>query len=373
VGRRRATHAGLATIGLALTFASEARAGEMDPTPERLVLQPPGLRPGETCQSVAQNPGAVVAAGGAPQDLQCRPNHTAFANMIAELGFATAPTAFYPARTTGIGGFQLTFEASYTKVNSARTILNGDGTKTRYWGEGTRGQDDPNTKQKSSSNSDPDSLLQVYAVKARKGLVLGFEIAGSLGYVANTTLWVTGGDLRWALLEGFRTGPLGAFPDVSIGGGVRTVTGTSKFYLTTVGLDVRLSKPVNMFDTAQLTPSVGFQRLIILGDSNLLDATPNVDALQQCGYDGPNPTNGTPMCRNKLPNGSDANTDFGNTFTFEKVRVHRSRAMVALNYRYEILWLGSQFAFEIPDPKEENPQLVGSRQWTLSFEGGLFF
>ncbi len=372
MGRRRATYAGLATIGLAWTTAPTAFAGEMDPTPERLVVQPPSLPAGQTCQSVAANPGVAVAAGLSPQSLQCRPNHQAFANLIAELGFATAPTAFYPARTTGIGGFQLTFEASYTRINADRTLLN-DGQKTQYWGAGTRGQDDPNSKQKAPQNNEPDSLLQVYALKARKGLVLGLEIAGSFGYVANTTLWVSGGDLRWALLEGFRNGPLGAMPDVSIGGGVRTVTGSSKFYLTTVGIDVRVSKPVNMFDSAQLTPSVGFQRLIIFGDSNVLDSTPNVDALAQCGYEGANPTNGTPVCRNKLPNGADANGDFGNTFTFEKVRVHRSRGLVALNYRYEILWLGSQFAFEIPDPKEENPALVGSRQWTLSFEGGVFF
>ena len=115
-----------------------------------------------------------------------------------------------------------------------------------YWHLGTQGAQDPNTKQYSTINNAPDSLLQIYAIKARKGLPLGFEIAGSLGTIANTSLWVSGGDIRWSLMEGFRTGALGILPDISVGGGVRTLTGTSRFYLTTVGIDVKMSKPITL-------------------------------------------------------------------------------------------------------------------------------
>ena len=361
--------AAVAVAAAAVFAASPALAGEMDPTPERLVTQPPNLPPGQSCQSIAANPGSVSQ----PQSFQCRPNNVAFENMVSELGFAIAPTAFAPARTTGVGGFSVTLEASYTRISSSRTTENPDGSLTPFWKLGTRGAQDPNTKRFSSINDSPDSLIQVYALKARKGLPLGLEIGASLGYVANTTLWVGGGDLRWSLLEGFRDGALGLLPDVSVGGGVRTVSGTSKFYLTTAAFDVKLSKPIPLADSAQLIPSVGYQRLVIFADSNVVDATPNVDALQQCGYEGPSPTNGSPVCRNKLPNGQDANTDFGNNFTFDKVRVHRNRGMFALHYRYELVWLGGQIAFDINQPKDENPNLTGNRQWTLSFEGGVFF
>jgi hypothetical protein len=351
----------------AVTVSARAGAGEMSPTPERLVLQPPNLPPGQTCQSIAQNPGAAVSSGLAPQNFPCRPNNAAFANMVSELGFAIAPSAFYPARTTGVGGFQVSFEASYTRISAGRSVQDPDGSRTRYWELGTRG---PEGAQR---NAAPDSLLQIYAIKARKGLPYGLELAGSFGTIANTSLWVGGGDLRWSLLEGFRRGALGVLPDISVGGGVRTVTGTSKFYLTTAGLDLRVSKPIIVADSAQVIPAVGFQRLYVFGDSNVVDATPNVDALEQCGYAGNNPDTGLPICRNKLPNGADANTDFANTFTFQKVRTHRNRGLVAVNYRYEALWLGSQIAFDLNDPKDENPGLVGSMQWTLSFEGGVFF
>jgi hypothetical protein len=362
----------LGVLAILSTCASEARAGGMDPTPERLVAQPPNLPPGQTCQSAAADPGALVAAGLRPQDFPCRPDNASFRNMVSELGFAIAPNAFYPARTTGIGGFAVSFEASYTRISPDRTA-EATGGRSPYWHLGTQGGQDPNTKQFSVINNAPDSVLQIYAIKARKGLPLGFEIAGSLGTIANTSLWVTGGDLRWSLMEGFRTGALGLLPDVSLGGGVRTLTGTQKFYLTTVAFDVKMSKPITLQDSAQLIPTIGYQRVVIFGDSSVVDSTPNVDAAQQCGLEGADPVTGAPQCRNKLPNGSDNNSDFSNSFTFQKVRVHRHRGLLGLNYRYELIWLGSQIAFDITDPKDENPFLVGSRQWTLSFEAGVHF
>ena len=368
----RARRGSVVALVATLVVAREARAGEMDPTPERFVAQPANLPAGQTCQSVAANPGALVSAGLRPQDFPCRPDNASFKNMVSELGFAIAPNAFYPARTTGIGGFAVSLEASYTRISSGRTA-NETGGSSPYWQLGTRGAQDPNTKQFSAINGAPDSLIQIYAIKARKGLPFGFEIAGSLGTIANTAMWVGGGDLRWSLMEGFRTGALGLLPDVSLGAGVRTLTGTSKFHLTTVGIDVKMSKPVTLADSAQLIPTIGYQRLMIFGDSNVVDSTPNVDAAQACGYDGPDPVTGSPRCRNKLANGSDDSADFSNSFTFQKVRVHRHRGIVGLNYRYELIWLGSQFAFDLTEPKDENPFLVGNRQWTLSFEAGVFF
>lgn len=357
----------LAVLGglVAATYASSASAADaMDPVTERLVLQPAGLPPGQTCQSIAADP-AGAGAGLRPQDLACRPNDAAFANMMADLGFAIAPTGFYPARTTGVGGFQVSLEASFTRLNTSRSVANPDGSRTSFWQEGTRGD--------GARNTSPDSLLQIYAIKARKGLPLGFEIAGSFGTIASTPLYTVGGDLRWAFLEGFRTGALGYLPDLSVGAGVRTVTGTSRFSLVTVGIDARASKAIALADSAQIIPGIGFQRLMVFADSNVVDATPNVDALDQCGYAGANPATGAPICRNKLPNGQDANGDLANTFTFDKARSHRNRALASLSYRYEIMWLGSQIAVDLSDPESENPGLVGSRQWTLSFEGGVFF
>jgi hypothetical protein len=359
----------------AIFAAKTAHAAGMDPTPERLVLQPGGLPNGTTCQAIAANPQGFVNAnpGQSPNAFGCKPDNIAFANMVSELGFAIAPTAFHPARTTGVGGFALTLEASYTKINADAFSKAADGTMTQYWHKGTQGSVDPNTKQFSSENNGPDSLLQVYSLKARKGLPFGFELAGALGTLANTSMWVTGADIRWSLMEGFRTGGLGVLPDVAIGGGVRTLMGTSKFNLTTVGIDAQVSKPVTLADSSILTPYVGYQRLIIFGDSVVVDTTPNVDALKQCGYQGPDPNTGEPRCANKLSNGAPNDGDFNNNVTFAKVRTHRHRGIFGVNYRYEVLYLASQFLIDLTPPSDENPGLSDSRQWTFSLEAGVFF
>ncbi|MGH7272573.1 MAG: hypothetical protein ACREJ3_19260 [Polyangiaceae bacterium] len=372
----------LASIGV-LAQGRVASAADMDPTPERLFMNPPGLPAGVGCQQVAANPEIVLhppfPASASPNSYGCQPNNVAWANMMSELGMAIAPTAFHPARTTGLGGFALSFEASYTHINADATAGG-----VQYWHQGTQGPIDPTTKQFSVVNTSPDSLLQIYSLKARKGLAYGFEVTGALGYVANTSLWVGGGDLHWAILEGYRTGFLGYLPDIAIGGGVRTLGGSPKLFLTTIGMDAQISKPFTLDDSAVVTPYLGAQRVIIFADSPVVDLAPNVDPLQQCGYEGTNvpgnpnghaPFDGRPVCQNKLSNGADNNSAFNNDTTFQKARIHRWRGIAGVNYKYEVLYLAAQFAFDMEDPSDENANLgiTGARQWTTSLEAGVYF
>jgi hypothetical protein len=359
-----------------LGLARSALAGDMTITPERLYLEPPGIPAGSSCQEIARDPQGFVSShpGMVPNDFACRPNNVAWANLMSELGYAIAPSAFHPARTTGLGGFALSIEASFAHINADAT----DRTGTQYWHAGTQGPIDQGKNQFSVVNQHPDSLLQIYSVKARKGLAYGFEIAGALGVVANTSLWVGGADVHWALLEGYRTGVLGYLPDIAIGGGVRTVGGSPTFFLTTVGMDAQVSKPFTLADSAVVTPYVGAQRLIIFADSSVVDLTPNVDALKQCGYQGPSPVDGSPMCSNTLATSTGAiqnNGAFNNNVTFQKARIYRWRGLAGLTYRYEILYLAGQFAIDLEDPSTENsdPGVSGARQWTLSLEAGVFF
>jgi hypothetical protein len=364
---------GLAVFALVTAGAPLARANSMDPAVDRFWTEPSGFpkftingRAG-TCQDLAANPGLFgklkLNAANATQ-YACQPNQAAFHNLVTEYGFAIAPDAFHPARTTGFGGFAFTLEASYTKINPD-AVAGG----VAYWQNGTQGPTDPNTGKFSIVNQSPDSLLQVYSLKARKGFPFGFEVTGDLGYVANTTLWVAGADIRWALLEGFRTGALGYLPDISVGGGVRTLSGTSEFDLTTVGIDVQISKPITVADSGILSPYVGYQRLYIFGDSESVSLAPNVNPLNVCGYEG-NMANGQAMCRNT--NGP-TNLAFNEDTTFNDVRNHRDRGIIGINYRYEVLYLAAQFLVDLVAPSSEDPILTGSRQWTLSFEAGVYF
>jgi hypothetical protein len=381
---------GTVCVAAVTLIATPARADSMDPTPERFVTQPGGLPKGFSCQQVAANPGGALTAlkaqgkSSSPSvlsSLACQPNNAAFQNMVSELGFAIAPTAFHPGRTTGFGGFQFGIESSYTKINpdavTPGTAAQGGG--VQYWHLGTQGSVDPNTGLQSTSNTAPDSVIQVYSLKARKGLPLGFEITGDVSYIANTVMWTAGADVRWALLEGFRTGWPSYLPDVSVGGGVRSLTGTSKFSLTTVGIDAQISKPITLADTSVISPYIGYQRLYIFGDSSTVDLTPNTDPQKECAPNPAVPTqqNGQPNCTKTIPgpNGGGAmnNVDFNNDATFAQVRTNRHRGIVGLNYRYEVLYLAGQFLFDLTPPNDENPGLNPTRQWTLSFEAGVYF
>jgi len=315
----------------------------------------------------------------------CAGDDAAFARLINQYGFAFAPTAMHSARTTGYGGFHLSIEAAYTKISD----------DADYWERGTQGTRDPNTNAASVRNSSPQPLLQLYSLKFRKGFGFGLELTGAVGFMPKTSILSGGADVRMSLLEGFRTGVGGILPDIAVGGGVRTITGTSQFQLTTVGIDGQVSKPLPIADSSVITPWVGAQYLFIFGDSGLVDLTPGTDALRYCNYSGSNlpgnpdpdkpvpgdPDNldnpvydGQPVCEGGTP------LDFNNNTVFDPVRIRRWRLLAGLNYRYEMVMVGGQFIMDLVPPADaqvyddEKRYLEGEdKQWTLVFElGGMF-
>jgi hypothetical protein len=237
-----------------------------------------------------------------------------------------------------------------------------------YWKRGTQGPRDPNTNQPSIRNDSPPGLLQDYSLKFRKGFGFGLEVTGVVGFMPQTSIISGGADVRLSLLEGFRTGIGGVLPDVAVGGGVRTITGTSQFQLTVMGLDGQLSKPFPIAGSSVLTPWVGYQYLFIWGDSGLIDLTPATDAIQACNYSGQavpgNPDDsktttgdasgahvydGSPVCKGGQP------FDFNNNTVFEPVRLRRHRLMAGVNYRYEMVMVGGQFMMDLVPPADAQP------------------
>lgn len=359
-----------ATLALSLVaLQSEARAEPMDPALERLVLNP-------SCHQLAHPSGTPAQlgswnpVGGAGAESRCLPDNAAFKRLVNQLGFALAPTAMHPAATTGYGGFELSLEGSFTSLDS----------DADYWKMGTRGDIDPNSNAASIRNNSPDSLAQTYYLKARKGFPFGFELTGLVGYMANTSFMIIGADVRLALLEGFRTGAMGYVPDLAVGGGVRTITGTPQLQLTVASVDTQISKPIALADASVLTPYAGYQFVRIFGDSGLIDTTPNTDPLGLCGYQGTNnpstvgarePYDGQPVC-----NGGTAQ-DFNNTFVFEEARLSRHRIIAGIQYRYEMLNVGAQYLTDLMTPSSANgddEELEGvPRQYTVSVQLGLIF
>jgi hypothetical protein len=378
---------------MALGVSAVAEAEPMDPAIERLVLD-------ERCRSSAgefQDDDATLAAllAGPGGKAYCVPNHLQFKRMINQMGFAFAPSAMHSARTTGFGGFHLSLEAAFTKIDDGAL----------YWQKGTQGPIDPSNNRASIINKSPQSMLQLYSAKIRKSFGFGLELTGVVGFMPKTSIISGGADVRLSLLEGFRSGIPGILPDIAVGGGVRTITGTPELQLTVVGLDVQVSKPLPIADSSILTPWIGYQYVWIFGDSGLVDLTPATDAVGYCNYAGANvPGNpdpdkpgtydGQPVCR------GGTSADFNNNTVFDNARLERQRMLFGLNYRYEMVMVGAQFITDIVDPADAqagddttttfgrdtpNGPVVKKpipdsdalkdedRQWTLVFEVGAMF
>jgi hypothetical protein len=330
----------------------------------------------------------------------CGTDDGAFAKLIAQYGAAVAPTVMHSARTTGYGGFSLSVEAAFTTIDNGNsgTCL-ADGTGCNYWQKGTQGPQDATSKNFSSVNAGPPGMLQLYTLKITKGLPFGFELTGAFGYLAQSSIYTIGADVRWSLFEGFRTGVPAFFPELAVGGGVRTITGTDQFQLTVASADGELSKPIPIAGTVVLTPWLGYQYLRIFGDSNLIDLTPNTDATNYCGFTGPNtPANPDPTKNNSL-NGQPTfdgqpackggtSADFNNTVVFNQARLNRHRILAGLELRVQMIKIGGQFMYDVVDPgnatsidaatlaavyHNQNPYADVKRQMTLAFDVGAVF
>lgn len=389
--RRRRTIAARLVPALALAAAAIASprlaaADTMDPALARLVVDP-------ACRSLGTGGGLYYNPGYHPTSALptfCRAKDGDFAKLVSQYGFAVAPSAMHSARSTGFGGFELALEADYTSIDNGAD----------YWKKGTQGLQDPSSKRFSDSNPTPASILQLYQLKIRKGFPFGIELGGAVGWLSNTSMFTIGADVRVSILEGFRTGIPAIFPEISVGGSVRTVAGTPEMQLTVVGVDGQLSKPIPIAGTLIITPYIGYQWLRIFGDSGLIDFTPNTDPVIACGFTGTNTPakpsgpyqDGTPVCSHG------GGEDFNNTGVFKAVRLTRHRLDFGLQFRVQMVKLGAHFVTDLVNPADANqgkdyeittpvvnpakggPQVTTenafkdvSKQWTLGIDIGTIF
>ena len=328
-------------------------------------------------ERLVTDPSCRSAGGGAVDDgnggvLHCSPDNDAFKRLVNQYGLAIAPTAMYPARTTGFGGFEIALEGAYSSFNSGADYLR----------LGTRGSVDPATGSAARENTSVPSIMQLYSLRIRKGFGFGLETGLSFGYLTSTSIISGGLDLRWSLLEGFRKGPLGALPDIAVAGGVRTITGSSAMQLTTVAPSAVMSKPITIAQSGVLTPWAGYQYLWLFGDSGIIDLTPATDALEECGFAGPNQPgfsngsgqDGTPLCT------AGESEDFNNNAVFAPARLERQRLFIGVNYRYEMLTFGGQLMLELVDPAQSQDNAEDStvlqdepKSVAFAFQVGAFF
>ena len=223
-----------AALGV-LATAGAARANPMDLTLSRLFDE-------RACTTTAlsqPNASSICA------------DQAAFRELSREFGLVMAPALLAPAETLGYAGFYLGLEGSITTINASNDDL------SNVWFRATEDQN-------------PDSVMFVPSIHARKGLPFSFELGTNVSYISATEQVLLGLDIRWAVLEGYRTGWKAYFPDISVRGAVNRLMGDDEMDMTVWSIDVALSHPFAISGMMTVTPYLGYQFAQTIADTALV-------------------------------------------------------------------------------------------------------
>jgi hypothetical protein len=329
----------LAVFACAFALAGAASANPMDLTLSRLNN---GVYSGDTDPRHSQYESCVAALARLPDpitgvvrsDQSACANQTAFRELSREFGLAVAPALLAPAETLGYAGFYLGLEGTITTINSDNS------NRQNVWYMGTEDQN-------------PDGALFVASIHARKGLPFSFELGTTVSYISATEDVLLGVDIRWALLEGYRTGWKAYFPDISVRGAVNRLTGDDEMDLTVWTIDAALSHPFAISGMMTITPFGGYQFVQTIADTSLvLNGMANPDGtgrtLIQCDS-GPDHADYQTGCI------GDVNGPALRYLDFAREYIDRHRLYVGLRFIYEHFSATLEGAFTL-DPADQSSQ-----------------
>ncbi|HTM23437.1 MAG TPA: hypothetical protein VL172_23100 [Kofleriaceae bacterium] len=242
----------LAVAAATLASASPARAGDNDLVMSRL--------------------GTIIDDGnGTPIDVVG--DSQQFRSMVSELGAVMAPRLLNPSDTLGFGGFQFSVDYAFTGITN----------DAAYW-RVLEGSSDPS----SSTAVHGDGLMKTVGIFARKGMwfpIPSIEVGAGAVHLADSHLWAAQGYVKFALHEGFHDLPL---PSVAARGGASRLMGAQDLDLTVASFDLSLSKHLGVGGTMGLDPYAGWDLLIIIPRSEVVDRTPQLDPLTTPGDENMN-------------------------------------------------------------------------------------
>ncbi|HEX3761852.1 MAG TPA: hypothetical protein VHW23_24300 [Kofleriaceae bacterium] len=205
---------------------------------------------------ITDDTGRVLAVVG--QNLE-------FRALASQLGVVLAPHLLSPADTLGFGGFQFDVDVSQTSIDSVQP----------YWRvlAGTR---DPSGANHIANGA---GVLRTVGWFARKGLWLpvpSLELGAGAVHLLGSTIWAAQVYAKIAVHEGFHELPI---PSIAIRGAVSRMMNQRDLDLTIGSLDITLSRHLGIAGTWRLDPFLGYNLLIIVPRSQVIDATPDVDPL----------------------------------------------------------------------------------------------
>lgn len=182
--------------------------------------------------------------------------NTAWRSLMSQMGVLFAPQFLSPAETPGWHGFVLDLKYGLTSIND----------KADYWKSGVYGN--------------PDPIASTLTLEIRKGIWLplpSFELGGGFTHLVDSHMFSVNIFAKFAIHEGFHKWPTPAF---AVRGYFQRILGTHQVDFTILSLDMSLSKSFGIAGTFNLTPYLGYNVLWIIAKSEVIDSTPNNDALQ---------------------------------------------------------------------------------------------
>jgi hypothetical protein len=193
-----------------------------------------------------------------PQNLELR-------QLSSQLGVVLAPHLLTPADTLGFGGFQLTVDYSTTTIDSRQS----------YW-RALQGSPDPAGNANVAHGA---GSMSTVGFMARKGLwfpVPSLEVGGGAVHLIDSHTWTGQLYTKFALHEGYHQLPV---PSLAVRGAVSRMMNQRELDLTVASVDVMLSKHWGIGSTWRLDPYGGWNALMIVPRSEVIDPTPNIDPL----------------------------------------------------------------------------------------------
>jgi hypothetical protein len=190
------------------------------------------------------------------------PQNAELRSLASELGVVLAPHMLTPADTVGFGGFQFTVDYTTTTITA----------DADHW----RARED-------SSNT-PSSLSTI-GFFARKGLwfpVPSFEVGAGATHLVDSNIWTAQLYTKIALVEGYHQLPI---PSVAVRGAVSRMMSQRELDLTIASFDIVASKHFGIGGTWRLDPFLGWNLLMVIPRSEVIDPTPHIDPLDPDNFD----------------------------------------------------------------------------------------
>lgn len=283
-------------LGLAL-FPSTAQAGKYD-----LDLTPLGRLEAQGDQSV------II------QD------NAAFRSLSSELGTIIAPKIVDPADSLGLSGFSVSADVSINTLSGNQN----------YWDAPTRGG--------------ADGAAPSIQIMGRKGLWPGIEVGAGATHVFDSQMWALAGYGKIAIHEGFHHLPI---PSIALRASFSRLLGAKDFNMTTAAPAITVSHLFGLGKTFSLTPYVGYEALVILSRSQVINANPSCDVFPDAYNESDE------ACMLPTEDGTGTIVDPASEFVFEDGgAIIRHRPHVGARIIFSVIRIGLEAMF-VPGGKTE--------------------